>query len=79
MLARLIEFIVIYTTDDGNRSFVEFETREAAHRWCEGAIVTGTARCDLHWVGKTERFTVKHVREMVAGLVTKNPDSLEST
>ena len=59
------EFIVTYITDDGERNFAEFETWEEAYRWCEDAIVHRTSKCSLHWIYKTENFSVKHTRNMV--------------
>lgn len=59
-------FIVIYETDSGEESFVEFGTWEDAYRWCQDAIERGTSRCALHWVSKTETYRVQHLRKMVS-------------
>lgn len=59
------EFIVVYETDSGTRSFVEFDLWEEAYKWCEGAISTGTKVCHIHWINKTETLRVQHLRKMV--------------
>jgi hypothetical protein len=60
-----IAFVVLYETDTGNESFVEFNSWEDAYKWCETAIESGTHNCRILWVMKVDSYVVRHTRKMV--------------